>query len=408
MTEFQRGFLSLIKAALLDEPLSMPSSYDYNAAYTLAEKQQLTPMIYYGAMNDPAFVGSALETAYMARSCVYIGHDADQRDTVQQICDALEAADIDHMPLKGTLLKPMYPSPEMRTMGDMDILIRTEDYGRIEAVMTELGCTFDGESDHEYNWYTATGLLVELHKRLIPSYNEDYYAYYGDGWRLARVAEGYTHRYELSPEDLYIYLFTHYAKHFRDQGAGIKYMTDFYLYRRTYPALDMTYIERELLRLQLLEFHENIQRLLAAWFDGAPEDELTDYLTARVFDDGAFGDAKWSALSEGLRLSKSGTKARTKKKRDLLFPPYKVMCLRYPFLKHWAILLPLMWMVRWFDVLFFHRDRYRNQMKRVEEMSDESVSQYRRELNYVGLDFNFGEDDEPSEPPNEASPHTMP
>ena len=32
-------------------------------------------------------------------------------------------------------------------------------------------------------------------------------------------------------------------------------------------------------------------------------------------------------------------------------------------------------------------------MARVEKMSDESINRYQQELNYVGLDYHFGEDE---------------
>ncbi len=399
MTEFQCGIISLVRAALCESSAHMPADFDYARAYDLAEHQQLVPLIYYGALSDPAFFGHPAGERFIGRSCVYIGHSADQMETLERLFAAFEAAGLMYMPLKGTLLKGMYPAPEMRPMGDADILIRMDQYERVSAVMQELGCTFVKESNHEYNWVTETGLVIELHKRLIPSNNKDYFAYYGDGWRLARPQEGYVGRHELSAEDLYIYLLTHYAKHFRDQGAGMKYILDFYIYRRRYPEMDMAYIEREMRILHLWEFHENLMHLLAVWFDGEPSDEMADYLTSKVFDDGVFGNFAMGAVSEGLRVAQSGKPGKSAKavrraqKRKMLFPSYENMCIRFPVLRRWAILLPVLWVVRWFDVLLHHKDRYRRAMGRVEQISDESMEQYRSELNYVGLDYHFGADE---------------
>lgn len=39
---------------------------------------------------------------------------------------AFDAGGIDYMPLKGSILKDLYPRHEMRMMGDADILIRME------------------------------------------------------------------------------------------------------------------------------------------------------------------------------------------------------------------------------------------------------------------------------------------
>lgn len=398
MKEFQTGFLSLIRAALTDSAPAVSKDFDYGRAYELAESQQIVPLVYYGALKDPLFMSHNMAVRFLERTCAYVGHDADQTETVNRICAALEAAGIDYMPLKGVLLKNIYPMPEMRVMGDADILIRTADYVKIQKVMFSLFCVPGPESNHEYNWLTSTGLHIELHKRLIPSYNEDYYAYYGDGWRLAHPVEGKPHRFDMRPEDTFIYLFTHFAKHYRDQGVGMKYVVDFYLYRRHNPDLDMAYIARELDNLQLYTFYENIMRLLDVWFEGAPSDELMDYLTDKLFTDGVFGRSELNAISEGLKLSKTAGSAQKKKKWQLLFPTYKQMCARYPILVNWAILLPLFWIIRGFDLLFNHRERYVQQKKRLDLMTDENISQYQRELNYVGLDYNFGEEAPPDPP----------
>lgn len=395
MTDFQKGFLALIQAALTDSPLQLPSEVDYEKVYRLADAQQVVPLVYYGAVKDPAFQSQRIAQSFLERACVYMGHGQDQTDTAEKIFHAFDEAGISYMPLKGTLLKSMYPSPEMRVMGDADILIKMDEYERIQKVMLSLMCLPQKESDHEYNWTTVTGLQIELHKRLIPSYNQDYYAYYGDGWRLARPVEGEKYRYEMSPEDTFIYLFTHFAKHYRDCGAGLKYVLDFYVYKRHYPELDMAYIARELEALQLFEFYGNIMRLIDVWFGDTPSDEMTDYMTTKIFSDGVFGNEVNSTMSEGLKISKGTKSVRAKKRWRLIFPSYRSMCMRHPILKKWAILLPIFWIIRGFDIVFHHRDRYRERMVQLQVMTDENIDRYHRELNYVGLDYNFGEDDPP-------------
>jgi hypothetical protein len=291
-------------------------------------------------------------------------------------------------------------------MGDADVLIRMEDYEKIAPLMRSLPAVPLPESDHEYTWMLMARLTVELHKRLIPSYNEDYYAYYGDGWRLARpTAEG-SHRFEMSREDTLIYLFTHFAKHYRDKGAGVKYVVDFFVYRRAFPDLDTAYLEREMKKLRLWDFYLNIMRLVEVWFEGAESDDMVDFLTQKIFDDGVFGTEENGAVSVGVKLSKTGGSVRRKRVLQLLFPGYTNMCVKYPVLKKWPILLPILWIWRWLDTFFHHRDRVRSRKAQLDQLSDENISAYQRELNYVGLDFNFGEDLPPDDPLSASPPET--
>ena len=393
MTDFQKEILALLQTAMKGTEPAGTSLRDVRQIFQVAESQQMVGALYCGAMLTPGFEEHPDSQRFMVRYCGYLGHDAAQKEALEEIFAAFEEAGIAYMPLKGTVLKALYPSPEMRTMGDADILIHPEEYPRIEAIMRKLGCRFECESDHEFNWYAPGNCHIELHKCLIPSYNKDYYAYYGDGWRLARPSSESRYRYEMSPEDTFVYLFTHFAKHYRDQGVGMKYVMDFYVFKESYPRLNWRYIEAELEKLWLSEFYNNVMYMLSVWFEGAPATDVSDYLTDKIFSFGVLGNSELNAVSEGLKLSKTAGSVRAKKKRQMFFPPYATMCRLYPVLKSWAILLPILWLVRLVDRAINHRDRYRRSMARVEKMSDESISLYQQELNYVGLDYHFGEEE---------------
>ena len=395
MTEFQQEILSLLRVSLNGEEPAGVNPKNATRIYQFAETQQLVAALYCALLAVPGFEEQLESRRFLERYCGYLGHDATQTESMEQIFAAFDAEGIAYMPLKGTVLKDMYPSPEMRTMGDADILIHPEDYKRIEVIMRGLGSHFDEESDHEYNWTTADGSRIELHKCLIPSYNKDYYAYYGDGWGFARLCEGSQTRYEMSPEDTFVYLFTHFAKHYRDQGVGLKYVLDFYVFMRRYPDLNKRYVKAELEKLWLSEFYENIMYMIDVWFFSAPATALSDYITDKIFSYGVFGNAELNVISQGLKLSKTSKSAQTKKKLEMFFPPYAVMARMYPILRKLAILLPFLWIVRLVDRTIHHRDRYRRGMANVARMSDENISQYQKELNYVGLDYHFGRDEPP-------------
>ena len=44
----------------------------------------------------------------------------------EQICDVLVKAEIAFIPLKGSVIRPLYPEPWMRTSCDIDILVKEE------------------------------------------------------------------------------------------------------------------------------------------------------------------------------------------------------------------------------------------------------------------------------------------
>jgi hypothetical protein len=300
------------------------------------------------------------------------------------------------MPLKGCLLKRRYPKHEFRPMGDADILIRMDQYDRIKPLMEELGFKEGVESNHEYNWHFLD-LQLELHKRLIPSYNKDYYSYFGDGWRLAHSKNGTC--YAMKPEDEFIYLFVHMAKHYRDGGIGCRQMVDLWIHQRSFPDMDQIYLRRELRKLQLLEFYDNIHKTLQVWFEDAEPDEITEVITAFIFASGVWGHEENHLLSEAVKNQKLAGSAFGGRMRFLFtnaFPPYLNMAMDFPILKKLPWLLPFIWPVRWIDLLFFRRQRLQEKRELIRSATADKIQTYQQQLNYVGLDFRFREKECPS------------
>ena len=381
----------MIKSALIDKPLSLPADFSLEGILPLCREHEITPMVCEGAVNcgihnSPDFRPMFLE------SCQHALSSERQAALVKSIFRAFNKNGIDYMPVKGCLMKQRYPKHEFRPMADADILIRAEQYKAIRPLMLELGFQEGVESNHEYIWHSVS-LHVELHKRLVPSYNKDYYAYFGDGWRLATLKKGT--RYAMSPEDEFIYLFVHLAKHYRDGGIGIRQMVELWVQRRAFPQMDQAYLRRELRKLRLLEFFDNVFKTLAVWFENEEPDEVTECITEFIFSAGSWGNEENHMLSDALREQKMagsafGGKLVTGLK--LVFPPYSGMAMHFPVLKKVPILLPVMWPVRWFELLFLRRKSALEKGALMRTATAERVKSYQEQLNYVGLDFHFRED----------------
>jgi len=393
MTEQQNTLILLIKSALTGERYDLPDGIGLKDVFGIAKRHGVDVMAYYGALN----CGVDKQSDVMNEEVIRVYKSASRSETqmmeINRLTEAFERKKIDYLPLKGMLLKPIYPKSEMRRMGDADILIRCEQYEVISAVMKELGYEEKYESDHELAWKKGQ-VLVELHKRLIPSYNKDYYAYYGDGWNIAKPSDENTCRYKMDAEDEMVYLFTHFAKHYRDAGIGIRHLVDLWVYRRCYPDLNEEYVRTELGKLQLLEFYDNILDTLQSWLGIFPGNDKTEFITQVIFTSGEFGRSHNSKLSSALKTSKGGrTVNEVKRKRvlNLFFPAYSVMCEKYNILKKAPALLPVMWVVRAFD----KKSKIKTIGKIVNEQlsfTPNEVSAYQQSLNYVGLDYYFSED----------------
>ena len=388
MNHFQKGIVQLITAAITQSPQTLAADTNWDEVVLAGRRHKILPLLYYGALQCGAELPPEAKQTMEMETFRRVMVSQNQQYAMEQLFAAFDEAGIAYMPLKGALLLHMYPKAEMRNMGDADVLIRMEQYDRIREMLPALGYTERKESDHEFVWHSFV-LWLELHKRLIPSYNKDYFAYYGDGWQLAKVQKG--SRYEMTDEDQMIYLFTHFAKHYRDGGIGLKFMTDLWVYRRCKPDLDEDYIRQELTKLQLYEFYTNVCRTLAVWFEGASDDEHTAFITDFVFCGGEFGRSENKVLAEGVRLSRDGGDAQRRKAVWLVFLPYANMCQKYPWLKKVPVLLPVMWVWRLVTTLLFKGDRVRKSKEGLKKMKADDIQNFHDALRFVGLDFHFEE-----------------
>jgi len=390
MNTMQEGIITLLKSAITQEALELPEGFDLRAAYPLVQKHYMFTLIYDGAVRcgidrKSEVMGKLFQDYFRA-----LRVSERQMAQVERIFRTFDENGIDYMPLKGCKMKALYPKPELRLMGDADILIRMDQYEQIKPMMRELGMTADHESDHELVWKNDS-LYLELHKRVIPSYNKDFYAQMGDGWHLAKVRQGT--RYSMTAEDEFFYLFTHFSKHYRDGGIGCRHVVDLWVFLRSHPELDEAQVKQELEKLQLLEFYENIRRLITVWFDDGVSDEKSDFITDVIFANGSWGTAENRVLGISVRTAKyraiGTTKSKTVYVLRRMFPTVDEVKGQYPILCHKPWLLPVIWIVRLFTKLFIDKGTVARQRKLVAALKPENIESRQQALNYVGLDYHF-------------------
>ncbi|MCQ2440697.1 MAG: nucleotidyltransferase family protein [Clostridia bacterium] len=390
MDVFKKQFLKIIKSAFSEEKYNLRDDFDLKEAVKIADRHNIAPLFYYGIIHaDISPDNECVQNLFMT-TCKFMASCERQMYEINNVFTAFDNVGIEYMPLKGVVLKKLYPRPEMRAMGDCDVLIKIDQYDKIKNILKEFGFEEGRESNHELVW-NKKGLYLELHKRLIPSNNKDYYNYFGDGWRLAK--SDYGTRYRMKSEDELIFLFTHFAKHYREAGIGIKHLIDLWLFQKIHIDLDMQYIYTELEKLKLKEFFKNINSTIDVWFNGKEDNDITDFITENIFNSGAFGLSDARIYSSALKRSNKSHIVKIKIFIDLLFPSYDGMSEKYSFLKKYPYLMYIMWVVRWFDLLIFNRSRIKRTINHTKEefgmMTDENIQNYQKSLNFVGLDFDF-------------------
>lgn len=271
--------------------------------------------------------------------------------------DFLEEQGIWYLPMKGTLLKELYPRPEMRQMVDSDILF---DVSRSEAVRSwflnrgyqeeECENCLQYSKEPVYNFEMHTTLMEERSGEKLTAY------YRGVEQRLLETP-GKSQR-RMSDEDFYIYLTLHVYKHFCLAGTGFRCLMDCCLFLEHHEGLDWDYIERELEKLEVSQWEQQLRRVSFAVFDReksfsledlSPEDrDFFRYLAGS----GTYGNAvqKLNNQINGAGNVQKKTTAWDKFRYlwKRLFPPMEIVKKNHPFFYRHKLLLPFLWLYRFF------------------------------------------------------------
>ena len=300
MNKETKEILKIIKSGITEDNIKISNEFSSEKFIELVGKHNIFALAYYGLLNCNALKNENLYNQLKKVAIIGFYISEQQQHYINKISIQFHQNNIDYMFLKGSILKCLYPHPEIRRMGDIDILIKKEHYPKIIKIMNELGFTFCNESNHELVWKKGN-IFIEFHKILMPSYNKDLHAYFGNGWKRA-ILKG-KNCYTFSDEDMFIYIFSHFAKHFRDAGIGIIHMCDLYILLKTH-KYDFEYINTELKKLKLYEFWCNIKKTIDVWFLDSEDCKMTDFITDTILNSGSYGLKEKYDISGALKREK--------------------------------------------------------------------------------------------------------
>ena len=352
------------------EPLVLPENIDLDILYAFQEEQSVANMAYV-ALQKLEYSAEQLKK-FQDDYKLNMLREARFELAGQQVFDALEKAEIPFIPLKGAVLKNLYPNPALRNFTDYDLYIGDK-LSEVEKVMLELGFDYDHDTENDMDFVKKPSLHFEMHHSLFTS-AYDFDGYFNEPFKKTYLKEGKKYYHLYRDEDFLIHVLVHLYKHFTDGGCGIKQFMDVYVLTKKL-ELDMDYIHKELEKIGLNGFFETAMRLNAFLFDGEkPDDnllEIADY----VFNNGTFGNVK---NSMALEYAQDNEDVKSK------FGLYKIrffanrwqlsfsgMKKQYPILGKLPFLLPFCYFHKLFKVIFFKRGVLKSQVRDINDFSDD-------------------------------------
>ena len=372
--QLQSFFLELIRSAVCGEPVSAAADEtDVRAVCALARRQDVLSMAVAALKEN----GYPVSDALTRRQYTAVWRSEQMTHELTRIGETLRQADIPFVPLKGAVVRDLYPQTWMRVSADIDLLVHEEDLPRAtEALAKELSYQVGHKSHHDVTLTAPSGQTLELHYNLhVESERLD--AVLDTVWTHT-VTEGSAVR--LTPEFQIFYGLAHLAYHFSHAGSGVRPFVDLWLLR-TKTDYDEAAVRALCDESGLDRFYDASCRLTRRWFTGDDTpDDLLDEMQEYCFSGGIFGTQKQAETAA----------RRGKGKRQYLlrrvFMPRDSMEKLYPQLKEHPYRLPYYEVKRWGKLLRPEtRAHFRQEAKLNQNTDAAAVERTHRFLSRLGL-----------------------
>ena len=228
MTNEQQVICNLIAKTLFGAESEFSPEISWNDVYLECIRQTIPGMVVSAIPPEAPF---EVRMKWINASGVNSASNQKVSEGHFEIHKLLTENQIPYTILKGLATASYYPDPDMRSLGDVDFLIRNEDAERCDRLLTEKG--FSAEDNRlPYEWGYMKGTLeYELHLSIngIPEGDAKLVTegYLSDIIETSVLSDAYAEELKL-PDDFHhgLVILLHTAKHMVGEGVGFRQICD--------------------------------------------------------------------------------------------------------------------------------------------------------------------------------------
>lgn len=373
-------FLHLLKCGLKSEkPEEPPVGIDFEAIFELAKKQDAENIVFLSIDQLENNIDSNLYSIWQEVYYKRMKYSAFQDMALEELIEAFTKAGIDCMPLKGSVIKNYYPSPDLRCMGDIDFLVREQNRKIVRGIMHSLDYEDDILDDGQVDGFKKGKLTyVEIHYDFSAE-NHVMHEIFTIDWDKLIPTET-EHLYQMTFEDLYFFNTGYYVKNMHNKGMGLRGVVDtFVLWNRLSDEEKASLINRFEI-IEINDFNSKLVKIAEMWFNDAEDDgsleSIQEYLMARL----TYGDEKTLRILQTMYADQ--TSSNTEYIWKKIFPSENALYKRYNIKHRCFILLPFLWIKRIFGLIFGNKEKWQDTKRQVEVFKtiDQDDINYERKI----------------------------
>ena len=368
--KYLKDYLHLISLYLnkKEEPSFKIDESNFNIFLNLSKKHSLTALFYKVCKDTKVDIKEeylkVLEQYYFSNVQKHVLFEQERKELFWY----LYLNGIPYLQLKGLVLKDYYPDPYTREFADNDIYFRGDDEV-VKKFFVDRGYKVEifRKSNHDV-YLKKPCLNFEMHRALFGETgdNEKIVNYFSVPKAGALSSGKGEDVYNVN--NFYVYFTAHSYKHFHISGCGLRTLIDYYVFlkkNQENDTLDFKYINKELNKIDLVDFSNQISTLSLKVFDEKELDEQELETLLFIASSGTYGTLE-NRVSKGIKeRGKAGFFFYR------IFPPYRYYKAGYPWAYKVPILIPIAWICRCFRILFKNRKHAASELKMISNTKEE-------------------------------------
>lgn len=247
------------------------------------------PFIYNGAKNCNVDIPQKWNN-HIILSTLQNQHNLQvQRIVLETLSDACIPCAV----LKGSSVSVNYNEPLLRTLGDIDILVKPSDYDRAITVLCGDEYKDESHEGHKFHFkYTLDGVPVEIHKHVTEYSNDEY------GDKIEKIMSGALDNTDIKNIDEFSFpvlsneyqaatLLLHTQRHFYESRLPIKMLCDWAMFVRNVELKEWeTVVFPFVQKMELAKFCDaltaTVNRYLSAGCEEKVSKKISDQITETI------------------------------------------------------------------------------------------------------------------------------
>lgn len=349
----------------------------FDSLYCLAKKHDIAHIVSNFIHKNKIDVPSDTLQKFKKAEIMSVYRYEQMKYAYTQICDTFDSEGISYIALKGSVIQKFYPTQNMRTSCDIDILVREQDLQRAIEALELKGYSRGKRNYHDIPMVSPNRVCLELHFNLQENIsNLD--CVLKDAWGYAEQAE--KSRYDFKNNFFVFYMYAHMAYHFLSGGCGIRSLIDIWI-AEIKMGISYTCAKDLLKRAGIYQFASEMSNLAHRCFTDNTRDDFSNIVLGYILNGGVYGSKE-----NDIAVKKSKSNNIFDYVINRLFIPYRTMVTLFPILKKLPVLLPFCWVIRWLKMLFHGKTKTMfSELTTANNMTDYELKQIRTICSRLGL-----------------------